>query len=404
MPKTDRPDIHRLIELQQVLLAFQAIERVTHIPGTFRPENDTEHSYNLALCAWFLAQYFPQLDRDKVIRFALVHDLVEIHAGDTYIFEKSAVATKKQREHEALQQLEKDWPDFPDLTASIKTYETRDSEEAKFVYALDKIMPLLVIFLAEGYTFQKSGVTFDQLHENKQPKVAISPEIKPYYAQLCELFRQHSHYFAANSPKVKPGNPTIDAYNKYAGVYDDVVTDFWQNFPRGILREFTENLPGKDVVDLGSGSGRDAVLLRDAGLEVVCFDGSHEMAAMTRKLGFETHLADFSELNFPAESFDSVWAHTSLVHIKPDEAQAVIRKIRSILKPGGLFMMGAINGGADGMVTHKTMPDVARYFKFYTRDGLKRLIEPLGFTFVREEDYRPAHRLLYLNQIYRVDR
>jgi 5'-deoxynucleotidase YfbR-like HD superfamily hydrolase len=70
-----KPDIHRLIELQKLLLQFQSIERVVHVPDNFEYENDTEHSYNLTITAWFLAQYFPHLDRDKVIRFALVHDL-----------------------------------------------------------------------------------------------------------------------------------------------------------------------------------------------------------------------------------------------------------------------------------------------------------------------------------------
>lgn len=404
MPK--KPDISRLIELQLLLLQFQAIERVTHVPGSFEPENDTEHSYNLALCAWFLVQYFPNLDRDKVIRFALVHDLVEIHAGDTYIFaEQTALDTKRQREHEALCKLEHDWPDFPDLIAEMKAYESHESEEAKFVYALDKIMPLLVIFLAEGYTFQKTGVTLDLLHENKHQKVAVSPEIKPYYDQLYELFRQRPHYFAnPKSSNSSQSKLTIEAYDKYAETYDEVVTDFWRNFPKSILREFTEKLPGRKVLDLGSGSGRDAVLLRDTGLEVVCLDGSAKMVAMTRKLGFETHLSDFSQLDFPVESFDGVWAHTSIVHVEPDEARRIITRIHSLLKPGGLFMMGAISGGADGMVEHKTMPGAARYFKFYEPDELKQLITPLGFTFQFEKDYRPAHRLLYLNQIYRADK
>jgi len=191
-----KPDIQRLIEFHRLLLDFQATERATHVPGTFEKENDTEHSYNLALSAWFLADYFPELDRDKIIRFALVHDLVEVHAGDTYIYADDAtLATKEQREHDALLQLEKDWPDFPSLVEDIKIYETLDSEEAKFVYALDKIMPIVLIFIGEGYSWQKDNVTLDQLHSNKKPKVALSAAIKPYYDQLYELLTTHSRYF-----------------------------------------------------------------------------------------------------------------------------------------------------------------------------------------------------------------
>jgi 5'-deoxynucleotidase YfbR-like HD superfamily hydrolase len=191
-----KPDINRLIQLHRLLLDFQAIERITHVPGKFEQENDTEHSYNLAISAWYLAEYFPQLDKDRVIRFALVHDLVEIHAGDTYIYaDQATIDSKKEREHAALIQLEKDWPDFPDMIKEIKEYEAKDSEEAKFVYALDKIMPIMLIFIGGGYSWRKEHVTLEQLHQTKQAKVALSPAIKPYYDQLYKLLLRHGHYF-----------------------------------------------------------------------------------------------------------------------------------------------------------------------------------------------------------------
>lgn len=198
---SDKPDIHRVLEFQKLLVQFQHISRVTHIPDSWEAENDTEHSYNLAMTAWFLAPHFPQLDRDKLIRYALVHDLVEVHAGDTYIYaDEATLATKHAREQAALKQLEQDWADFPNLTATIRTYEQRDDEESKFVYALDKIMPIMLIFLGEGYTWQREGITPEQLHEAKRRKVALSPEIYPYYEQLHDLLQQHRHYFTGKKP------------------------------------------------------------------------------------------------------------------------------------------------------------------------------------------------------------
>ncbi len=200
---TKKPDIHRVLEFHELLLQFQAIERITHIPGTYRQENDTEHSYNLAMMAWFLAQYFPRLDRDKIIRFALVHDLVEVHAGDTYIYADAAtLATKKKREEKALEQLEKDWSDFNDLIKNVKDYETHTSEEARFVYALDKIMPILVIYLAEGYTWKQEGITPEQLDEIKRHKIAVSDDISPYYEELYVLLLKNRHYFGGKKPAV----------------------------------------------------------------------------------------------------------------------------------------------------------------------------------------------------------
>src|ERR1044072_2015223 len=97
MPK---PDINRLIELQTALLQFRAIKRTIHIPpGLEELENDTEHSYNLAILGWFLAGSFPELNRDRIIRLGLAHDLIELHAGDTYAYsDDAALSTKAVRE------------------------------------------------------------------------------------------------------------------------------------------------------------------------------------------------------------------------------------------------------------------------------------------------------------------
>lgn len=193
-----KPTIHRLIEFSRLLQQFGDIERVIHIKrrDAHVAENDVEHSYNLALTAWFLAEYFPGLNRDKVIRLALAHDLVEVHAGDTYIFaDDAALASKAQRERDAQAQLQREWPDFPELHDAIAEYETRKSPEAKFVYALDKIMPVITNIVNEGYTWQAEKITLEKLHHNKQDKVKVAPEVAEYYDQLYELLLKNQHLF-----------------------------------------------------------------------------------------------------------------------------------------------------------------------------------------------------------------
>lgn len=192
-----KPSAERLLELQQFLLLFRNIKRVIHIPGAVEEcENDSEHSYSLAMTAWYLAQYFPKLDRDEVIRLALAHDLVEIHAGDTFFYAAEAIlAGKKDREQKAFDQIKQDWRDFPQLTDTIVEYEELKTAESHFVYALDKIMPILMIYLAEGHTWKKEQITFDMLQERKRDKVALSPEIDEYYQELLKMLKKHSHFF-----------------------------------------------------------------------------------------------------------------------------------------------------------------------------------------------------------------
>jgi putative hydrolase of HD superfamily len=196
-----KPDIHRLIELQQLLLQFQAIDRALFIPGRgTRHENDVEHSYNLAVAAWFLAQHFPELDRSEVIKSALVHDMVEIHAGDTFIFHNpEGMATKKEREDAALAKLAEDWADFPDLIETLHRYEARDTAEARFVYALDKVMPAIMNYLQGGEVWRTHHVTLEELHELKDAKVALSPQIVPYYNELMALLQANPQLFNENA-------------------------------------------------------------------------------------------------------------------------------------------------------------------------------------------------------------
>lgn len=189
-----KPTIQRIIEFQRLLLQFSHIERVLHRrhKDTYIHENDTEHSYNLAMTAWYISNWFPELDKNKVIRFAMIHDMVEVYAGDTYIYgTEEELASKHQREIDALKKLQNEWSDFPDLTNDIFNYELRDSKEARFVYALDKIMPVMLIYISDGYSWKKNHVTVKMLYEKKKEQVAQSPEILPYFNALHELLLKH---------------------------------------------------------------------------------------------------------------------------------------------------------------------------------------------------------------------
>ena len=195
-----RPDISRIIEFHNLLTAFAEIERVVHLKrrGDIVFESDTEHSYNLAMTTWFIAEYFPELDQGKVLKLALVHDLVEIHAGDTFIFADQAMLdSKKAREASAQRKLAKDWPDFPGLHASIKEYESLATPEACFVYAFDKLMPMIAVYLNEGITWHEKRMELSRLADEKTQKMAVAPEVLAYWHALHEILLAHPELFPA---------------------------------------------------------------------------------------------------------------------------------------------------------------------------------------------------------------
>jgi len=192
---------------------------------------------------------------------------------------------------------------------------------------------------------------------------------------------------------------TIKTYDRYYKEYDDEVIEFWDNFPLVIIDEFCKKLKGKRILNLGSGSGRDALILRNKGLEVVCCDASREMVRITKQLGFETIESDFCDLNFKDNSFDGIWAYTSLLHIKKEEAQEILKKIYKFIKPDGIFLIGMIEGVFDGEMERENMPGEKRYFRFYEENEIKDMVEKVGFKFEFQERYKPRSKT-YLNQIY----
>lgn len=170
--------------------------------GGFRHENDVEHSFSLAMTAWFLCAHLPHLNKDLVIRYSLVHDMVEVYAGDTFAFASQAeLDGKVERERQALEKLRTEWSDFPDMLDTIESYEKRADDEAVFVHALDKILPMMMNLLSDGYTWQKLGLDLDQLHAKKTATTAASPEVSAYYRDLYEIMRAHPEYFPPQAGK-----------------------------------------------------------------------------------------------------------------------------------------------------------------------------------------------------------
>lgn len=194
-------DIERLMAFLRLTHAFQLIERRLNRPGDERLENDAEHSYQLALAAWFVndAKHLG-LDTDKLIRFALVHDLPETYAGDTFAFttDASERASKESREAEATARIAEELPEFPELIETIHAYERRDTPEAKLVYALDKLLPTMNNFMDGGRTWRREGISLQMMRDYKADKIAESPAIAEYFDAMTALIAESPELMAAD--------------------------------------------------------------------------------------------------------------------------------------------------------------------------------------------------------------
>jgi len=191
------PSIDRLADLQQLIIHLSKIERVMEFGDTGRKENDVDHSYGLALTCWYLApKIAPQLSLEKIFKYAIAHDLVEIHAGDTFVFANNQeLSDKSDREAAAIKQLYKDWPDFTEMVDATKGYDDKIDEEAKFVKAVDKVIPLIIIDQGESSDFwNRHKITLDMMRKNKVT-INVSDHVAPYYSMILDWLDERDNMY-----------------------------------------------------------------------------------------------------------------------------------------------------------------------------------------------------------------
>lgn len=162
---------------------------------------------------------------------------------------------------------------------------------------------------------------------------------------------------------------SVEYYNNNAAAFIDRTFDLDMSH---LTEAFLEYIPeGGRILDLGCGSGRDAIKLKELGYDVYAVDASKKMVEHASKfLGDRVTLSTFQAFETPM-SFDGIWASASLLHVPEDEMIEVIRKYRDMLKSGGIFHMSFKQYG-----THFTHED--RSFTCYDEDGLRAMVRRAG--------------------------
>lgn len=202
MTKSISPD-DTIDLMTELLLPMAKIARTIKLDAESEHfENDAEHSFLLATLGCAIARELdPTLDLGKISQYALVHDLVEVHAGDTSVWApEEEHATKKEREHEALRLIEKRFGRrFPWVDETIKEYEKFDDPESCFVYALDKIIPSIVMLSADHQAFLPTR----ELHNKKMSIARAKVEQYPALLALFDAIRlehdNRSHFFSQDN-------------------------------------------------------------------------------------------------------------------------------------------------------------------------------------------------------------
>lgn len=170
--------------------ALKDIYRQSITIANKRNENDAEHSWHLAVMAMLLSEYAeePDIDVFKVIKMVLIHDLVEIYAGDTYCYDEKANEDKEEREQEAADRLFNMLPEdqAKGMLALWREFEEMETKEAAFAATLDRFQPLLLNYNTDGHTWQRPGIVSAKVLKRTEIAKKKVPQLYEYIERLIQ--------------------------------------------------------------------------------------------------------------------------------------------------------------------------------------------------------------------------
>ncbi|HMK46146.1 MAG TPA: HD domain-containing protein [Methanocella sp.] len=184
--------INFLIEIDRL----KHVYRQTYLLDRSRHDSDVEHSWHFAIMALVLSEYTKDsVDISKVIRMALIHDIVEIDAGDVIVYDRKTDGDHVAKERAAAKRIFGLLPidQARELSELWAEFERRETPEAKFAAALDRFDPLLHNFYTEGKAWQEHGVTADQVLEVNRHIGQTAPEIWKKVQELVQELVEKGH-------------------------------------------------------------------------------------------------------------------------------------------------------------------------------------------------------------------
>ena len=178
-------DIEFVVELDKM----KTILRQTSIIGDERREDDAQHSWHISIMAMILSEYSDErIDMLKTIKMLLIHDLVELHAGDTFCYDKEANKGKREREEEAIDEISKSLSGSKgrDIKELWFEFEDMETDEAIFAAAMDRLQPMLNNYNNDGGTWKKFNVSKGDIYKRIEPVKESSEKLWEFVKYMIE--------------------------------------------------------------------------------------------------------------------------------------------------------------------------------------------------------------------------
>jgi putative hydrolase of HD superfamily len=176
--------------------ALKGVLRRSYLLAGGRPENSAEHSWHVAVMAVLLAEHANEpVDTSRVVRMLLIHDVVEVDAGDTYVYDTAGTEARAEREAQAADRLFGLLPEDQrrELRALWEEFEDGRSAEARFAAALDRLMPVLHNVHTAGRSWREHGITADRVIARNSSITRGSEALWEYARGLIEDATARGH-------------------------------------------------------------------------------------------------------------------------------------------------------------------------------------------------------------------
>ena len=173
-------------------------------------------------------------------------------------------------------------------------------------------------------------------------------------------------------------NNLIESYNKYAQERDTYKKEAWKIEERAIFLALLQSKEKRSLLEMGAGPGHDSKFFQDMGLAVTCIDLSPEMIKLCQQKGLSAQVMDMTDLNFHPDSFDAVYALNSLLHIPKANFRTVLKNVKKVLKPSGLFYLGVYGSDKESEgIREQDTYNPKRFFSFYTDENIQKTTSEL---------------------------
>ena len=175
--------LHFLVEIDKM----KTILRQTLLVDSSRQENDAEHSWHMAVMAMVLREYANDaVDLSRVLQMALVHDLIEIYAGDTFAYDERGIQSKAQREADAADRLFALLPgdQGQDIRALWEEFERMETPDAQYAAVIDRLQPLINNTMTEFHTWRRRNIRSAQVYRRMDIIRTATPLLWPFVEEV----------------------------------------------------------------------------------------------------------------------------------------------------------------------------------------------------------------------------